>query len=280
MTRPHDLVITGIPRSGTTLVCALLNELPDTVALLEPILMAPIVAARPAERAGLVEAFFDEQRRSLLAGGTALTKHLGGEVPDNPFEQRADGDASRRRPVLVREHLRFDKPLTPDLTLCVKHPAGFVAMLPDLMSVFECVAVVRNPLSVLGSWNSVDVGVARGRVPVAERLDPTLAAELDAQVDTGARQVHLIGWLFERLRALPRERVLRYEDVVTTGGRALSVVVPAAATLDRELSSRNSSREYDHELMRSLGAALLANDDAPWFDFYERADIERVIDES
>jgi len=29
-------LLTGLPRSGTTLVCALLNRLPDTVALSEP----------------------------------------------------------------------------------------------------------------------------------------------------------------------------------------------------------------------------------------------------
>ena len=30
------LLLTGLPRSGTTLVCSLLNRLPDTVALAEP----------------------------------------------------------------------------------------------------------------------------------------------------------------------------------------------------------------------------------------------------
>ena len=29
-------LLTGIPRAGTTLTCALLNELPNTIALAEP----------------------------------------------------------------------------------------------------------------------------------------------------------------------------------------------------------------------------------------------------
>src|ERR1700679_3353065 len=33
-------LLTGLPRSGTTLVCALLNRLPDTVALSEPRILA------------------------------------------------------------------------------------------------------------------------------------------------------------------------------------------------------------------------------------------------
>jgi hypothetical protein len=32
-----NVVLTGLPRSGTTLVCRLLNKLPDTVALHEPL---------------------------------------------------------------------------------------------------------------------------------------------------------------------------------------------------------------------------------------------------
>jgi hypothetical protein len=32
----NNILITGTPRSGTTLPCHLLNELPDTVALHEP----------------------------------------------------------------------------------------------------------------------------------------------------------------------------------------------------------------------------------------------------
>jgi hypothetical protein len=35
-TRRQTVLITGTPRSGTTLVCHLLNQLPDTVALNEP----------------------------------------------------------------------------------------------------------------------------------------------------------------------------------------------------------------------------------------------------
>jgi len=40
-----DIILTGIARSGTTLTCALLNKLPQTVALHEPM--------NPAELVGL-----------------------------------------------------------------------------------------------------------------------------------------------------------------------------------------------------------------------------------
>jgi len=33
---PRNVLITGTPRSGTTLICSLVNKLPDTVAVHEP----------------------------------------------------------------------------------------------------------------------------------------------------------------------------------------------------------------------------------------------------
>ena len=32
----RNVLVTGTPRSGTTLICSLVNKLPDTVALHEP----------------------------------------------------------------------------------------------------------------------------------------------------------------------------------------------------------------------------------------------------
>jgi hypothetical protein len=58
----NDVVLTGLPRSGTTLTCHLLNKLPDTVALHEPMQgvdYGDTVDAREMSRG--VKRFFDEQ---------------------------------------------------------------------------------------------------------------------------------------------------------------------------------------------------------------------------
>ncbi len=39
----NNIILTGIPRSGTTLICYLLNKIPNTVALHEP--MGPLLNA-------------------------------------------------------------------------------------------------------------------------------------------------------------------------------------------------------------------------------------------
>jgi len=81
-----DIIPTGIPRSGTTLTCHLLNKVANTVALHEPLVWTdyPDLTDHEAVCDG-VNRFFAETRRSLLTDGTAMTQHVEGEVPDNPM---------------------------------------------------------------------------------------------------------------------------------------------------------------------------------------------------
>ena len=75
-----NVLITGIPRGGTTLACELLNDVPDTVALDEP--MRPKVAGG-AGSSGIcdaVQSFCEQTRRSLLRDGQAITKQVEGRV--------------------------------------------------------------------------------------------------------------------------------------------------------------------------------------------------------
>jgi hypothetical protein len=83
-----NIVLTGLPRSGTTLACRLLNTLPDTVALHEPIAPGKFADAED-ESAVLegVERFFRRMRRMIRREKVALSKNVGGKIPDNAYEQ-------------------------------------------------------------------------------------------------------------------------------------------------------------------------------------------------
>ena len=72
--------------------------------------------------------------------------------------------------------ISIDKELARDFFLVVKQPALFSALLPVLAQRFPCYAIVRNPLSVLASWNSVDHKVRQGHSSGAELYDEVLEA--------------------------------------------------------------------------------------------------------
>lgn len=224
---------------------------------------------------GLIRGFLQEQRRSLLDRGLAFTRHAGGEVRDNFFGTHAEADGLRHSRS-ERGHIPFTKPLRPDFRLIVKHPAVFTGLLPELAQAFPCYALIRNPLAVLASWNSNNIAVRDGRAPAAEGVDPVLHAELNRIGSRDARQIHLLGWFFRRFHSsLPASHVIRYEDLITSGGRALQVITPGASALDEALESRNESPLYALERQEDLVARLLDSEGAYW-RYYRREEIRAM----
>lgn len=272
-----NVLLCGLPRSGTTLVCQLLNRLPETVALDEPGLAQILTEPRPvAEVHAEIDRFFEKSRSSILTSKTAMSKQVDGRVSDNPFGAKQSESGIRQR--LVRHRpIHIDKKLSADFTLIVKQPALLTALLDCLVSRYRCYAIIRNPLSVLASWNCTVKTLAEGHSPPAERLDDALATALSRIEDTIGRQLHLMAWFFEKYRALlGDDAILRYERIVETGGKSLDVITPRASALGENLVSKNRNVLYDARLFRTLGERLLKSKGAYW-EFYRRESVEQLL---
>lgn len=272
-----DIILTGTPRSGTTLACALINRLPRSVALLEPMAPPGLAGLSPPEFTLRVQGFFAEQRASLHSSGTATSKAVDGGVPDNTFGP-TQGAGGLRTSMAKSQQVHFGKSLRPGFRLVVKHPGLFTAMLKPLRSSFECFAVVRNPLAVILSWHSCKIPVNEGRVPSGEAFVPSLKASLDAEPDRIERQLLILQWFYSQYSSLlPRNRVIRYEDIIESGGRALSVIEPDAAQLDVPLESMNLSAHYDPSLVNLLAERLLKSAHA-FSEYYAASAVEELRD--
>ena len=273
---PADIVLTGIPRGGTTLACRLLGEAVDTLALFEPMPVAALPTT-PAAAADAVARYFAQVRERALREGRVPSKHRAGRVPDNPFGERVSGQLPR--PWLVEQgDIAVDKPLSATFRLVIKHNAAFTALLPELGKRHLLVGIVRNPLAVLASWRSVDLPVSHGRLPAGERLDPLLAQALAQQPDDLRRQILILDWFFSRLlRWVPPPCLLRYEDVVASGGACLlrAVGAPPPEVVAPPLRSRNASAQYDVASIRTLTHALHAHAGAS-LRFYGAAAVDAL----
>ena len=278
LTRGCDVLVTGLPRAGTTLLVHLLGKLPDVVALDEPMDARTFAAARGAETiAAEVEDFVRAQRRSIVERGVAVSFNAQGKVPDNPVGASRDAAGLRQKVGSSKGEIAIGKPLPREFLLVVKHNASFTALLEPLARRFPVFAALRNPLSVLASWNSVSLPVGRGHVPAAEAIDARLAADLAAEPDVVARQIRILDWFCTHFRDhVDPARVLRYEDVVTSGGRALAAISPSAASLDEKLESRNRNELYDAKAMQEIGRRLLGTDGAFW-RWYTRESVEALL---
>lgn len=273
--KPRNIILTGVPRSGTTLCCNLLGQAPDTVSLFEPMPVHELPREHTAA-VSTIGAFFQASRASLLDAGTATSQQVGGQVPDNPFGNEVGAGGLRIRTAHLGD-IRVDKALSGAFTLVIKHNAAFTALLAELVPAFECYAVVRNPLAVLASWNSVDLPVTGGRLPAGERLDPGLSDRLDAEPDVLERQLHLLDWLFGRFeRCLPDERIVCYERVVASDGQALAAATGVAVP-PLPLRSRNANRLYDPDACRRYAERLYRHE-GPWRRFYGNDDVAGALD--
>lgn len=276
----RNVLITGTPRSGTTLLCSLLNKLPDTVALHEPMNVWDFPNCRDAAAiADVIQNFCADTRKSLLEKGVAVSKHVGGLIPDNVAADQVNRSGTRLRHT---EHgpVRIEKPLTEEFSLAIKHPVAFTALLPTLAKRFEVVAIVRNPLSMLASWNSLAwLNVRNGHAPIGEKLDAQFRQELAAEPDVFERQMRVLEWFYKRFREnLSPDKVLKYEELIGSQGRNLAPFFSDARQLNENLVSKNVNKFYDKTLMQDLGEKLLKRSGVIW-DFYEKADVEKLLAE-
>jgi hypothetical protein len=272
-----DIVLTGIPRGGTTLACRLLGGCRDTVALFEPIDIALIPAHQPDAAARYVEAYFASARRELREHGWTRSKVVDGKLPDNPYSP-PEPDTGVRRLQASEGSLHADVGADRAFTLVIKHNAAFTALLPFLQRRFVTVALVRNPLAALASWHSLDLPVSAGRLPAGERFDPALAARLLEGTDLVSRQLRILDWFFSRYADLGPDRVVAYEDLVATQGRALFDVAglePVAAPAS--LQDRNLFPACRRAIIPELARRLLAARGA-WERWYPSAAIADMRD--
>lgn len=278
MNDPRTWLLSGIPRSGTSLCCRLAGRLPDFVALSEPIGRGDSGKASSADAAcALIEDFVARTRTRALEEGYAPTVHVDGRLDDDRVARTAAA-GGRREHRGERGDVALGGELTPAFRLLVKHNALFAALLARLSRSFPCVAVIRNPVAVLASWQTVDLPVGRGRIPAGEQFDAGLRADLDREPDVLRRQVRVLNWFFGQYgRHVPARRILRYEDLVETGGVALYRILGHAGIAPERLVSRNDNAVYDGSGVERLAAALLDTGGA-WESFYAASDCEAAAD--
>lgn len=251
---PPPALITGLPRSGTTLTVALLNKQENTVALAEPLPMGRM-SRDPMRFADEIEKFAAETRRTALASGIVPAMTVAGEVAGN-FVTDKDSGAGLRKPVARREPVPVGKVLSPDFRLFIKHPAGFTALAGPLSRRFPFYACIRSPLSVLASWQTVDMAINRGRLPMAERFRPAWGDALDALPDVLSRQVFLMASFLETYSVLPKPHVLRFEDLMRDPSSALAPICPGAVARIENRETQDLATRYPSVDLDRLRAAL------------------------
>lgn len=296
--KDRNIVLTGPGRSGTTLTCFLLNKLPDTVALSEPISPGRYANRMPDYEgvADGIEEYYRDMRKMALREGLVISKHVGGMVPDNSKGMK---DGVRQR-IVDKGQIPVGKDLQRDFYLAIKQPGMFTALLPTLVKRFPCFAIIRNPLAIMLSTSTLQKPGNKRRKGRSAKAgsqqsnnkrrrsrsakityDPQLGERLGESRKEGADKIDQrlmrLHYTFERYQeSLPRSHIIRYEDICSSRGKALEVIVPAAGGLDEPLENKNLNPLYPRDKVFRFGEKLLESEGAYW-NFYSREDVEEII---
>lgn len=222
-----EVLITGIPRSGTSYLCSILNKVRDCVVINEPAQIFPPLAGQVLPWG--VPVHYRDLRRAILSGKPIENKLHNGEF----IEDTAQVDTVEAySPVVSR----------PDFLLATKNTLAYLARLPQLRRVMPratVVVCVRNPLDTIASWkNSFDhlASAAVENFPVGSPQDGHLSLQARQRLEEisltrspAVRRALLWRHLAELiLENRDRVLLLRYEEMVTRPQEALQEILRTA----------------------------------------------------
>ncbi len=271
----NTVLITGLPRSGTTLCCWLINKADNSVALNEPMPVHEMLHKSPTDTLDFTGEWLLQQREIIRKTGKASMKQAEGQLPSNSYNLQKN-ESGLRSSFVEPGEIQIEKSLSPDYLLAVKHNGAFCALLPQLSQRYSYLGIVRNPLAVLLSWNSVDIPVRTGHMPVAETLDPELNTSLSFHKDVIDRQLCILHWFFHRFSTyLTPDRIVRYETIIETGGSILFNTLNIDNTSDIHLHNKNINTYYPIELVENYADVLIKNETI-FNTFYSTEDIRTL----
>lgn len=232
--RGADVVITGLPRSGTSYFCAALHNVQDCIAINEPEeIFSHLSDTAPPWG---MPRYYAELRSDIMAGRPIVNKIRDGRF----IEDTAAG---------IHEERYVPAVSGPGFLLATKNTLAYLARLPLLeqsMPAATCVACIRNPVDTVASWKGTFDHLSAAAVRnfragfIGDQLLSAAARSRLTEIDAEPRLERRRALLWRHLALLIEEAgafvraVIRYERVVTDPERTLRDVfsrVPSAPPL-------------------------------------------------
>ncbi len=252
-----NILITGIPRSGTSLFTGTLHKIPNSVALSEPVYFKKFKKSgfSPADYADELQKLVRQIRKDITEGRPIPNRYdvKSSEIATNYFNRvQGENGAQVEKTYEVREETIPVE--NAGFNLCIKNNAQFTACLDEIAKLvdFEIVTVVRNPLACILSWRSLNISISNGRQPGGEKFSKQLK-KIRKIDDLLMRQVKIIDWYFETYhRCRDRVRLVRYEDFVKRPEMLREIANVPENFVFPQYSSMNKRKEYNFEEVENI----------------------------
>ena len=214
-------ILTGPPRSGTSLLSALLARKANVVVVNEPVVVGDPLLAR-GNPARLLRGFMNSIARQIVRQGTMPTK-VDRKDPSRPTTDTAHRGSVRRDMSVVIDQAR-------PLCVGVKHPISFMEFLGELVEAWpelKVIVLARDPVLTIRSWRETTYGWQPGLDDRRMWIWRRIYREVPADATPLAKRAHLWKLLVERgekYRASHPSQVIvqRYEALLADPAAAMA----------------------------------------------------------
>jgi hypothetical protein len=169
-----SLLIAGIPRSGSTLLAALVDSLDNALCLGEPreLFIPPEAPSRAGYVASVLAALDSYREKALRGEDIADRRNPDGSATTNYMKAGPSGGVREFSP---GEGVVDTSGFRTGMLIAIKHNIPFLSVLPELAETgIPIIGVVRNPVHTLLSWHDTGLPVAAGYMPSAQAFWPEL----------------------------------------------------------------------------------------------------------
>jgi len=258
-----DFIITGLPRGGTTLLAAIMDEMPDSVCLNEPLWQHEWAKHNAHNAAGFADwltADFSRLRALLAAGEPVMDmRSPDGKAVTNYF---ISGGASVVPMPFIRSGLSCQ------FLLSIKHNGLYLSALPALArsGQFKIIALIRSPQAVLAAWQKTLIPVSEGRFPAAKTYWRQMAELTSLPLELLEKQVRMIDLIFKRLWEMrDRITIVTYEELTADPNIISAITGKKTLFNTRDIQKKNPE---DYAVDLSLIAEALKRYGRHYRHFY------------
>ncbi len=136
----RNAIITGIPRSGTSYLCKLLDSIENTVVINEPDEVRWVIS--DSSKLWRLGAFYHIIRNNVNNGKAIKNKTINGKIIEDTSKM---ADSCYSVPDVSNT----------DFTLITKNTLAYLAVLPQIINKYPkmpVIACIRNPIDTISSW--------------------------------------------------------------------------------------------------------------------------------
>lgn len=256
-TLQKSIVVTGIPRGGTTLLGSLISSLENSYCISEPMAVEEQlkISTTPEEFLEYIRAYFAEQRLHILTTGTAVNRIAKDGRPITNYFRRIGNSAmvneyvEAQESVIVRDENFF---------LALKHNAHFLSILPNLCNALDIsvLGILRHPIPTILSWRSLNLPISKGRLPNGEKFWPELFEVACSNQDVLVKQVLIYELIATRLLAFREHlHLLFYESLVNDPGQ-LNIILNQKYIESSVVKNSNRNNEYNWKEVDKISDVL------------------------